>query len=328
MNQLPLRVHGIVFSYDRAMQLDATLRSFYLHCQDAHLVHLTVLFKADDPRHARQYQILANDYPQVTFSPEKNFRRDTIKILTAGFFSPFVRLWLECFSYLINTPHIHMSFLKNAIERRALKLQRKIASQKSPSTSGPFILFLVDDNIFVGDFSMSEVVQALESCPDALGFSLRLGKNTSYCYARDSYQRLPSFLQIDGKVLSYAWPDADFNFGYPLEISSSVFHARMMAALVATLRFHHPNKLESRMAACSGLFLETHPHLLCFETSVTFCNPVNMVQQFFPNRAGESVAFTVSDLAERFDHGERIDVKALDRFVPNSCHQEVEFSFN
>jgi hypothetical protein len=39
------------------------------------------------------------------------------------------------------------------------------------------------------------------------------------------------------------------------------------------------------------------------------------------------VAFTVSDLAERFERRERIDVKALDGFVPNSCHQEVEIGF-
>jgi hypothetical protein len=327
VNQTAPRVHGIVFSYNRAMQLDATLHSFYLHCQDAHLVQLTVLYKADNPRHARHYQILASDYPQVAFRPEKNFRRDTLKILTAGLSNPFVRLWLQCFSYLINTRHIHMSFLRRTMDRQAHKMQRRIASQKHPFIDMSYVLFLVDDNIFVGNFLMSEVIKPLESHIDVLGFSLRLGKNTSYSYTRDAYQRLPSFLPLDEKVLSYAWPGADFNFGYPLEVSSSVFCTRLIAPLVSTLQFHQPNKLESRMAACSDLFRETYPHLLCFETSVTFCNPVNMVQHSFPNRAGESVAFTVRDLAERFERGERIDVKALDGFVPNSCHQEVEFGF-
>jgi hypothetical protein len=66
---------------------------------------------------------------------------------------------------------------------------------------------------------------------------------------------------------------------------------------------------------------------LCFETSVTFCNPVNMVQQSYPNRAGQSVAFNVGDLAKRFERGERIDVTVLNGFVPNACHQEVNFRF-
>ena len=320
------KVHGIVFSYNRTMQLEATLHSFFLHCQDAPLVHLTVLFKADDPRHARNYQILAKEYPQVTFTPEKNFRQETLKIVTAGL-SPFVRLWLEFFSYLVNTQRIRAPFLISAIDRQAHNWQQRIASQKIHFVDMPYTLFLVDDNIFVGNFSMNEVITALKSHPDALVFSLRLGRNTNYCYTRDSLQRLPSFLPLEGNVLSYAWPGADLNFGYPLEVSSSVFCTRLIAALISTLRFHQPNRLEYRMAACSDLFQETYPRLLCFEKSVTFCDPINMVQQSFSNRAGESVAFTVQDLAERFERGERIDVKALDGFVPNGCHQEVAFGF-
>jgi len=327
MIQMTPRIRGIVFSYNRAMQLDATLRSFYLHCRDAHLVHLSVLYKADNPLHTRHYQILARDYPQVTFYPEKNFRRDTLKILTTGFFTPFIRLWFECFSYLINTQNIHSSILKHAITRQAQKMQQRIASKKFPSANGLYNFFLVDDNHFIGDFSMSEVIQALESNPDALGFSLRLGKNTSHSYTRDAYQKLPSFLQLGGKVLSYAWADAELSFGYPLEVSSSIYCAQLIAPLVSTLQFHQPNKLEGQMAACSSLFRKTHPRLLCLEISVTFCNPVNMVQHIFPNRAGETVNFSVQDLAERFERGERIDMKTLNGFVPNGCHQEVKLNF-
>jgi hypothetical protein len=309
------------------MQLDATLRSFYLHCRDAQLVHLTVLFKADDPRHARHYQILANDYPQVAFYPEKNFRKDTLKILTACLSNSFVRLWLLSFSYLLNTSHIQIPIIKRAINRHARKMQLRIASEKNRLHDKPYTLFLVDDNIFVSDFSMGDVIQALKSRPDGLGFSLRLGKNASYCYARDSNQELPSFSQVNEKGLCYLWPEADFDFGYPLEISSSVFCSPQIAALVSTLRFNQPNKLEGVLAACSHLFRETYPILLCFERSVTFCNPVNMVQQIFSNRAGGEEAFSVQALAERFDCGDRINVKALDGFVPKGCHQEVKISF-
>ena len=321
-------VHGIVFSYNRAMQLDATLRSFYLHCRDAQLVHLTVLIKTDDPHYAQQYQSLAIDYPQVTFYPEKNFRQDALKILTACLPNLFVRLWLLSFSYLLNTQHIQIPFIKGVINRQARKMQQRIAFEKNRLHDKSYTLFLVDDNVFVNDFSMGDVIQALEFCPDGLGFSLRLGKNTSYCYTRDSNQRLPFFSQLNQKVMCYAWPEADFDFGYPLEISSSVFCSPQIAALVSTLQFNQPNKLEGVLAACSHLFRETYPHLLCFETSVTFCNPINMVQQIFSNRAGEVEAFSAQALAERFDCGDRINVKALDGFVSNSCHQDIEFRFN
>jgi hypothetical protein len=320
-------ISGIIFSYNRAMQLDATLRSFYLHCRDASSIHLTVLFRTDSPRHASQYRTLVKDYPEVFFIPEKNFRNDTIKIITASLSNPFVRLLLKGASYLFNTQHIGLPLLKPGIDRLAHKLQGRSAIVQSQSNNAAYILFLVDDNIFIQDFLLSEATQASEAQPEAIGFSLRLGRNTTYSYTRGRDQSLPAFMQLNQKVLSFTWPESDGSFGYPLEVSSSIYRASMICPMIASLRFHQPNKLEGKMANCSRLFRETYPQLLCFETSVTFCNPVNMVQMVNPNRAGQSVAYTVDELAERFERGERINVKALDSFIPKSCHQEVEIEF-
>ena len=40
-----------------------------------------------------------------------------------------------------------------------------------------YVFFLVDDNLFVRDWSVSEVLTALEENQQAIGFSLRLGLN-------------------------------------------------------------------------------------------------------------------------------------------------------
>jgi len=45
----------LVFSRDRAMQLDATLRSFFLHCEDPERADVMVLYRATTPTHAEQY---------------------------------------------------------------------------------------------------------------------------------------------------------------------------------------------------------------------------------------------------------------------------------
>jgi len=325
-SQMTPRIHGIVFSYNRAMQLDATLRSFYLHCMDESLIHLTVLFKADTQCHIRQYQTLMKDYQNVTFYSEKNFQRDPLRILTADLFNPFTSVLLQGISYLVNTQHIRVLLFRRVIDSLVHYMQKRIASRKPLATDTSYILFLVDDIIFVRDYSISEAITALESQPEALGFSLRLGKNATYCYTRDHHQTLPAFMQINEKVLSFTWRDADCDFGYPLEVSSSVYRASMICPLVASLRFQQPNKLESKMATCSRLFWDTYPRLLCFMTSVTFCDPINKVQKIIPNRTGSSAAYTVDNMAERFETGARIDVKALDGFVPNGCHQEVDIS--
>jgi hypothetical protein len=52
-----------------------------------------------------------------------------------------------------------------------------------------------------------------------------------------------------------------------------------------------------------------------------------MVQKIVPNRAGKLFSYSVRNLAERFENGERIDIDTLDGFVPNGCHQEIGFLF-
>ena len=75
---------GIVFSRDRALQLDATLRSFYLHCADADEIAMYVIYKATEPRHATQYAQLTQMYAadsKVCFVEETDFRQDLLRLL-------------------------------------------------------------------------------------------------------------------------------------------------------------------------------------------------------------------------------------------------------
>ncbi len=69
------------------------------------------------------------------------------------------------------------------------------------------------------------------------------------------------------------------------------------------------------------------PALLCYEQSVTFCNPVNKVQTVYANRAGTASEYAADHLAELFDQGYRVQVAAYAGFVPSACHQEVELTY-
>ena len=191
-----------------------------------------------------------------------------------------------------------------------------------------YVLFLVDDNLFVGDFFFGDAVKALRSNGDALGFSLRLGPNTTYCYAHDIEQNVPAFRQIDGRVLKYDWTWAEYDFGYPLELSSSIYRTAEIVPLLRKVEFSNPNTLEAAMAANAQLYRKARNSLLCFDRSVAFCAPVNMVQTVWKNRAGGNLDYSIEQLAQMFEQGCRIDVERYSGFVPNSCHQEVELHFD
>ena len=187
-----------------------------------------------------------------------------------------------------------------------------------------YVLFMVDDIMFVRRISLADVVRSLEDNAGAIGFSLRLGTNTVHCYSHNAPQILPSFDTVGNGVLGFDWTKAQYDFGYPLELSSSVYRVRDIHDLLGQIQFGNPNTLEASMAANVHLYAQARSRLLCFESSVAFCNPINMVQSTFSNRCGSDGRFTPERLAGMFDQGLRIDVEKNSGFVPDSCHQEVE----
>lgn len=267
------KVTAVVFSKDRAMQLDCTLRSLRHHCRDVDRLSVRVIYTSSNHLHERGYRALEKEYsPSVEFVREGSLRSDVL----------------------------------------------------SSVASCDYVLFLVDDNIFVRDFNVGNIVEALGEDNLALGASLRLGRNTTYCYMLDKVQGLPAFARAGNELLSFDWTGSEYDFGYPLEVSSSLYRASDILPLLQKLEFANPNTLEAILDTHKNVFRHM-PHLLCCETSVTFCNPVNKVQSvFFGNRAGRDDGCSADVLIDRFLEGYRVDVAHYSGFVPNSCHQEVE----
>jgi len=185
--------------------------------------------------------------------------------------------------------------------------------------------FAVDDTIFVRGFSLESISAALNRHPDVLGFSLRLGRNTTYCYSHDLPQAAPTFAAQSDGGLKFQWAGAEHDFGYPLELSSSVYRGAQILPLLERLEFRNPNSLEEVLAAEARCFERSHPYLLCAEKSLAFSAPANRVQQICPNRAGENPHYATEALARAFGAGQRISVDAFREFTPAACHQEVEF---
>lgn len=266
-------VLSLVFSKDRALQLDATLHSFLLHCQDIEKSDIKVLYTTSNELHQKQYKELSQKYESITFVQEAAFREDVL------------------------------SFLEQAA----------------------CVLFLVDDNLFVRDFSLLKIMESLEKHPDSIGFSLRLGKNTTYTYMLDTVQELPDFTILDNDTLKFNWTISEFDFGYPLEVSCSLYRVHDILPFIEQLHFTNPNILEGQMSIHRSFFHKLQPFLLCFEQSVAFCSPLNKVQTVLPsNRSGSNVEYTPENLARLFDKGYRIDVEYYTDFLPSACHQEID----
>ena len=284
------QVVTIYFSKDRPLQLDLALTSNQKKSVDWDFQQEVVIYKASDERYEKAYQRVAQEHSSVTFILQKNFKSDLLGALKG-------------FKYL---------------------------------------LLVVDDNIFTSEYSLNEIVNSLENVRYTLGFSLRLGNNTQVCYPIAKVNDMPTLRHLSGNfsdiefeehedindTCSFNWTSSQVgDFGYPLEVSSSVYRIKDLIQLLSLLPFDTPNSLEWGLSCNAQHFAHFTPLMLCYEKSIAFCDPLNKVQTENNNRAGMDQKYSLLSLLKIFEDGGRIDYEPFDNFISNGCHQEVDFAF-
>lgn len=193
-----------------------------------------------------------------------------------------------------------------------------------------YVLFVVDDCIFINEFRLKVIKGSLEANPEAIGLSLRLGINCDYCYPLERKQLIPEMedaTEYYKYIKSFDWESSYFDFNYPLELSSSIYKTSIINVILDHVCFSTPNNLEGWLYQSTrvlhNIFCQKFTKLLCYETSRAFCTPLNRVQDTHKNRASINNKYSPENMLEVFKSGFRIDpCKSFE--LPNACHQEIE----
>jgi hypothetical protein len=264
----------VIFSKDRAMQLDLCIRSLCIYGRIL-LKDINILYNASNEKHEESYEILKKKYEQTNFILSDNFQKDLVNII------------------------------KNK----------------------KYVFFVVDDCVFVSYFSLEKIMESLNLVPEALGFSLRLGNNITYCYPVNNVQKIPDNEEIIHGILKFKWMGSDLDFGYPLEVSSSVYRVEDLMVLLNGLCYENPNELEYGLDRYKDFFVVNKPYLLCQKISPAFCNPINKINNNNFNRSGNNPEYSIENLADLFLSEKIIYAKPFLGFISNAPHQEVELQF-
>ena len=180
-------------------------------------------------------------------------------------------------------------------------------------------LFVVDDCLFYRPFRVMEAVNLLAANASVIAFSLRLGKNITRSYVADREIQQPEF-DVDSGNLLWRWRGADSDWGYPLEVSSTIMQVGPNLELY---RFGNPNELEDVLSQ-EPQYHFGYNYMMSFEQSVAYCVPANIVNTTHTtNRHGANEAFNATNLLDAYMHGQRIDISHLP--TPSAVHQEIEF---
>ena len=123
----------------------------------------------------------------------------------------------------------------------------------------------------------------------------------------------------------FDWTKAEYDFNYPLELSSSLYRLKDLYPILKNGCYNNPNELEYLLSINSGIFKKNY--LLCYENSVAFSNPINRVQKTNNNKFALEYSYDVELLLEMFLDEFRIETTVFEDFMPHGCHEETEFLF-
>ena len=305
----------VVFSKDRAFQLEACLRSLLAQCADAKEVPIRVLWTASQEQHEQAYAILRESYAagwlNLQFVREKIFRADLLTVLGG-----------------LAADSSGDRFVRGVEKMPAAWMKKWARPMTAPLLQPPpVVLYVVDDTIFLRPFHFMECAKLLLAKPEALAFSLRLGRGLTRFYMGNRDQAAPEFASVGTHpdVCEFRWAEADGDFGYPLEVSSSLLRSDVIFARLLRKEWRTPNTLEMALANMSGRYKKEYPMLLTFGEPRAIAVPLNLVQKdFTDNRHGGQERYHPDSLCALFLQGVRADLSGLEKLKQVSVHAEIE----
>lgn len=114
----------------------------------------------------------------------------------------------------------------------------------------PLFMFGCDDVVFRRTWEPRQIWRAFQDLPGLIGFSLRLGREITFCGTMGRGMSNPRFQRRD-PFLVWDWCASELDWGYPWELDCTVYSTqfvRDMLTAIRTLDWAHPNKLEGVVA--------------------------------------------------------------------------------
>lgn len=276
-------IHIIIFSFNRAMQLEALLRSIRQHWSSTpHKV--SVLYNTTQETYQKGYEMLAAEYSHVEFiketsRPQRYHLRD--------YFHPYN--WLKLLRY----PHV----------RRQKSNFRDLLNEPLRHSECSYTMFLTDDSAFFADVCLTkEQLAFIDENPSQNQISLRLGT--------DNVQKPESIVTSNDGTLRWQFDEHRdaLSWGYNFSVDAHIYSTALLRQLLTRIIYCNPTTLEAHI---NDYVQKTHRmnHGLAFERPVILSYPINMVQQIADN---ESLGISEEGLNNKFLEGYRLEYPAID----------------
>jgi hypothetical protein len=188
------------------------------------------------------------------------------------------------------------------------------------NTTEQFISFLVDDDVFIDEFSLHDrEVQDFINNPNILCISPRMAPYINYCYTQNAPQPQPQF----NSDRTWEWSKGMHDWGYPMSIASfHIFRKNDLSKAMNTVYFPSPNHLEG---TCLDANRPNKPLMICYENAKAICSTINRVQTVNGNKSDNT--HSLADLNLIFLTGKRLSPDANHQLKLNMAHGPVKIEW-
>lgn len=294
-------ITSIIFSKDRALQLDLTLKSIKRNFPQSS--EQVVIYDCSDGEYEKSYEILKTEHPNVAFNRQTPAN-------DGGLFLDVFR----CIRGAGHAPNIYTCFFTDdcIVYREVTFTQNEITK-----------LFYVP----VKD-SMGNDVHF--SC-----ISLRLGQNTIQRDYGDGVLNPDAVPNVSSVGAFLAWNRTSIPVGgywsYALSVDGHIFQKECILEFCKELMVLYdtgafdwqqtPNEFESKL---QRFWFDLPTGMACLPESCVVNSPNNRVQEMAPNAYGTEFSYPQESLNKKFTEGCRINLEGID-FQDIVCpHQEID----
>lgn len=289
-------VQTIIFSLDRAIQLELLLKSIVDHDREQFL-DVAILFSYTSASHEESYQVLMDRYPQFQWVAEERFHRKKIGPLANTY-------W-----------HNYYWWLRYKYSRNVSSNFRKQLIGTMRSNKKDMVMFLTDDSMFYRDIKVPFYpIEQIRKKPKNCSFSLRHGTNIA-----------GGNFGTAGELLYWSRFDEHEHpeWSFPFSVDGHIYSKKFLLEVFSKVWFKNPNTLEGNIACyvrerelLQSLFANTESCLVGFELNrvqnISNNNNLNISNQYlnYLFNKGYRMKISFDGQANRFFRPDKFRVEA------------------
>jgi len=249
-------IRVVIFSFDRAMQLDLLLNSIEKF-DSQRLFSVRVLYACSSETYLTAYNRLKKKYPNICWVQEQLYKKPRI-------------------NYQFDFGYWHNLYwwLKSSVFRKSKSNFKSCLLEILSNIDYQYTMFLTDDSLFYNTINIPERnFEKIKNEPEKYSFSLRQGINTR----GGIYQE-----QTNDICWNVYENDIHTDWGYPFSIDGLIYDSRTIYRIIKKILLNNPNTMEGNIA-CYVIERKIFPIISALKQSCLVGFELNRVQSVFGN---------------------------------------------